>query len=235
LPCNDSTKANAIHGFSSRVPWRVMECSAERNSAYLAADFIGSRDAHVDEKLWPADPRLSIRIELQDRSLALEATVKNSSDVPLPFGLGYHPYFGVSPGDHIESSARGRWELQDSLPTGKVLPLDAKFDLRHPRLVEELSLDDVYTSFPPNSGSPNELIERGRVLYAEGGSMSVHTSPAFRELVIFTPPHRKAVCLEPYTCPTDAVNLAARGLDVGWQTLAPGQTWTASGEFRIES
>jgi aldose 1-epimerase len=235
LPCNDSTKANAIHGFSPRVPWRVMECSAERNGAHLAADFIGSRDAKVDGNLWPADPRLSMRFELQNRSLRLEATVKNSADTPLPFGLGYHPYFAVPPGDRIESPARGRWELQGSLPTGRVLPLEAKFDLRHPRLVEELNLDDVYTDFRPTPGSPTELIERGRVLYANGGSMSVHTSPAFRELVIFTPPHRKAVCLEPYTCPTDAVNLAARGLDVGWQTLAPGQTWTAVVEFRVET
>jgi aldose 1-epimerase len=212
-----------------------MECSAERNGAHLAAEFIGSRDAKVDGHLWPADPRLSMRFELQDRLLRLEATVMNSADVPLPFGLGYHPYFAVSPGDRIESPSRGRWELHDSLPTGRVLPLEAKLDLRHPRLVEELNLDDVYTDFPPMFGSPTELIERGRVLYADGGSLSIHTSAAFRELVIFTPPHRKAVCLEPYTCPTDAVNLGARGLDVGWQTLAPGQTWSAVVEFRVET
>jgi aldose 1-epimerase len=235
LPCNDSTKANAIHGFSPRVPWRVMECSAERDGAHLAADFIGSRDAKVDGNLWPADPRLSMRFELQDRSLRLEATVRNSSDVPLPFGLGYHPYFAISPGDRIGSPSRGRWELQDSLPAGKILPLDTIFDLRDPRRVAELTLDDVYTDFPAVTGASSELIERGRVLYADGGSLSVRTSRDFRELVVFTPPHRKAVCLEPYTCPTDAVNLAARGLDVGWQTLAPDQTWSAVVEFRIET
>ena len=234
LTCNDSTKANAIHGFSPRVPWRVMECSAERDSAYLAADFVGSRDAKIDDNRWPADPRLAIRIELQERSLRLEATVKNSSEQPLPFGLGYHPYFTSSPGDRIQSPARGRWELQDSLPTGKVLPVDRSFDLQHPRLVEELNLDDVYTDFPASTDPATGLVERGRLLYADGGSVTVRASPSFRELVIFTPPHRKAVCLEPYTCPTDAVNLASRGLDVGWQVLAPGQAWTAVVEFRCD-
>ena len=72
------------------------------------------------------------------------------------------------------------------------------------------------------------------MLYADGGSLVVRTSPAFRELVLFTPAHRKAVCLEPYTCPTDAVNLAARGLNVGWRVLAPAEIWRAVVEFRFE-
>ena len=54
----------------------------------------------------------------------------------------------------------------------------------------------------------NGLIERGQVEYPEwGGVLQVRASPAFRELVLFTPPHRRAVCLEPYTCPTDAIHL----------------------------
>ena len=52
--------------------------------------------------------------------------------------------------------------------------------------------------------------------------------PIFREIVAFTPPNRAAVCIEPYTCPTDAINLNSRGIDCGWRTLGPGSefhTW----------
>ena len=51
---------------------------------------------------------------------------------------------------------------------------------------------------------------------------------AFRELVVYTPPHGRSVCLEPYTCMTDAIHLAERGIDGGWRALAPGaefRTW----------
>ena len=54
------------------------------------------------------------------------------------------------------------------------------------------------------------------------------TDAAFREFIAFTPPHGRSVCLEPYTCTTDAVNLAALGIDSGWRVLASGeefQTW----------
>ena len=44
----------------------------------------------------------------------------------------------------------------------------------------------------------------------------------------FTPPHGQAICLEPYTCPTDALNLQAQGMDAGVLELAPGARWSAS-------
>ena len=66
---------------------------------------------------------------------------------------------------------------------------------------------------------------------AATGTVRVSASPDFRDLVLFTPPHRQAVCIEPYTCPTDAINLQARGLDAGWRVLDPGATWEALVRF----
>ncbi len=51
---------------------------------------------------------------------------------------------------------------------------------------------------------------------------------AFRELVVYTPPHGRSVCLEPYTCITDAIHLSELGIDGGWRVLDPGaefRTW----------
>jgi aldose 1-epimerase len=42
-------------------------------------------------------------------------------------------------------------------------------------------------------------------------------------LVLFTPPHRKAVAIEPYTCASDAAHLP----DGGFRVLAPGEQWAA--------
>jgi aldose 1-epimerase len=61
------------------------------------------------------------------------------------------------------------------------------------------------------------------------------TSPAFRELVLFTPPHRQAVALEPYTCATDAINLQQRGSDAGLQVLQPGQEWRGVVELALHA
>ena len=58
--------------------------------------------------------------------------------------------------------------------------------------------------------------------------------PAFRELVLFTPAHRQAVAVEPYSCSADASNLQARGIDSGWRTIGPGAKWEAVVEYRWE-
>jgi aldose 1-epimerase len=52
--------------------------------------------------------------------------------------------------------------------------------------------------------------------------------------VVFTPPHRQAFCLEPYTCPTDAINMPEYGKSVGWLTLPPGGQWKADFEMATE-
>ena len=61
-----------------------------------------------------------------------------------------------------------------------------------------------------------------------GGQLA---SPERRGWVVFAPTNRPVICLEPYTCATDAHNLHARGLDAGMIVLPPGETW--EGRIRI--
>jgi aldose 1-epimerase len=233
LPKNDSAQANAIHGFAPRLPWHVLDHGADEVGAWVRAEFtsVGATDERTN---WPAQYRMVLTIRLMGSSLRHEAEVFNPGQQPLPFGLGYHPYFVATPDCLIQTPARSRWLLQDSLPTGDREPLPAALDLREPRPVEGLTLDDVFTDFPDVVPDRDGLVDRGRVEYPGAGVLRVRTSPAFRELVLFTPPHRPAVCLEPYTCPTDAVNLTNAGQKVGWQVLQPGEKWEGVVEYRWE-
>jgi aldose 1-epimerase len=55
--------------------------------------------------------------------------------------------------------------------------------------------------------------------------VDIAASPSFTQVVAFTPANRQAVCLEPYTCVTDAVNLQQKGIEAGWLVLQPSETW----------
>jgi aldose 1-epimerase len=234
LPRNDSTQKNAIHGLAPRKPWDVTDRGASRSEAWLTAEFEQARWQAASHFHWPAEGTLRVTIRLSADALRYEAEVTNTDwdGKPYPFGLGYHPYFAVTPRCRIQTPARARWELVDTLPTGRRLPLEGDLDLRQPRPVADLTLDDVYTDFLDAAPDADGLVERGRVEYPEwGGVLRVLASPTFRELVLFTPPHRQAVCLEPYTCPTDAIHLQAKE-DVGWRVLAPGEKWEGAVEYR---
>jgi aldose 1-epimerase len=231
LPPNDSAQKNAIHGFACRHAWRVLDRGADADSAWLTGEFQAARDAPEARPLWPADHRIRLTCRLFADRLALEAVVENPDEAPLPFGLGYHPYFhlpypsgGGSPDASVEAPARSCWQMQEGLPTGRVVAVEGERDLNAPRPFHNLHLDDVLTGLDPQPDpAAGGLCWRGRV---EG--LSLYADPAFRELVVFTPPHRRAMCLEPYTCTTDAINLQQRGVDAGLLVLPPGGRWEAT-------
>jgi aldose 1-epimerase len=239
LPLNDPTQKNAIHGFACRRPWRVLGSGAGADSAWVTGAFRCSADDPASRPLWPADHELRLTYRLGRGTLRIEAEVSNPDGVPLPFGLGYHPYFrlpfageGNRDDCTIHVPAGEYWELAENLPTGQRRAVNVARDLNRPRRFGDLGLDDVLTGLPAQAPGPDGLIERAALQGAPGAPLRVFCSPAFRELVVFTPPHREAFCVEPYTCATDAINVQARGVEAGWLVLAPAATWTSVVELR---
>lgn len=237
LPCEDPAKKNAIHGFACRHPWRVVGHGADDAGAWITGVFRCSLDAPDSLALWPADHELQLTLRLGAGSLRLEAEVHNPDRVGLPFGLGYHPYFRMpfaasySAEDCLLTApSRSFWKLEESLPTGERQLVDASCDLNSPRRFVDMNVDTVLTDLP---AAAEGMTERSVLRGAAGAELRLFCSEAFRDLVVFTPPHRQAFCIEPYTCPTDAVNLTAHGLDCGWLVLPPGQRWQAVVEMRI--
>jgi aldose 1-epimerase len=245
LPLNDPSGKHAIHGFPCRKPWRVIGQGADGQSAWVMGEFAGSQDAPEARGLWPADYRLRVTYRLLASALRIEAEVINPDRVSLPFGLGYHPYFRVPflPGDAatnywVESSAREMWELEaDGVPTGKRMPPPPAKDLTQGKCFTELTLDDLFTDLEtPAATAADAPCWRAGLRQPERNlEVQLLTSASFREQVLFTPPHRQAVALEPYTCATDAINLQQRGLDAGLIVLDPGKTWKGVIEFVVQS
>jgi aldose 1-epimerase len=240
LPLNDSSQKNAIHGFACRKPWRVLDGGADQEGAWVRGAFRCSVDAPECLPLWPGDHEISLTLRLGKGTLRVEAEVRNPGGAALPFGLGYHPYFRLpfagsgGPDDClVEVPATEYWALADNLPTGERVPVDAARDLNRPRRFGELHLDDVLTGLPARPPRMDGLVERASLVGAGDGPMRLFCSPAFREMVVFTPPHRQAFCVEPYTCTTDAVNLRDCAVDAGWLVLQPGEAWSAVVELWV--
>ncbi len=230
LPLGDSTGKNAIHGFACHVPWRVVDHGANSNSTWITGEFQGTREVPEKVPLWPSDFGLRLTYRLGTRRLAVEAEVFNPSSVDLPFGLGYHPYFRLEPfgGEEaiVWAMADEYWPLQENLPAGTPTAVDASRDFRDGKVIRDLAFDDVLTSLETGADLESPMGLLGEVRHPSGRkTLQVWGDRAFRELVVFTPPHRQAVCLEPYTCVTDAINLQQQGVDAGWRVLGPGQTW----------
>ena len=84
----------------------------------------------------------------------------------------------------------------------------------------DMKFDDVFTGLVPHKA--DQIVAS----IEDPGSlavMSIVFSPReFRECVVYTPPHREAICIEPLTCAPSAVALLAKGIEAGWRVLPPG-------------
>jgi len=241
LPKNDSAHANAIHGFTPRNPWRVFGYGADAYGAWVHGDFQLSADAPEAEGFWPGDGLLSVVYRLGVNRLRIELRVRNMGDEPFPFGVGLHPYFRL-PGDDpdvsryvLHAPARTVWKLAQNLPSGEKQPIPDELNWNRPRAISSTQLDTVYGDLGAIREDAGGLLLRATLSHVERpGRLEFWTTADFRESVLFTPPHRRAICLEPYTCVTDAANLQTRGVDAGWRELAPASEWAGVIECRWE-
>lgn len=218
-------KENAIHGFCLDRPWRVVESGPE----FAVGEFHLSVDAPDRRELWPADFIIRCRYTLRGSSLLSSFEVTNPDKVALPWGLGTHAYFKVplraeSQPDQclLIAPPTTQYELVDCLPTGGTQDIPNDLTLSDGVRFGAHKLDDVF------GGLPADVVECSIMDEAAGLQVVQRNPGSFRELVMYTPPDRNAVCFEPYTCVTDAVNLQQQGIDAGWQTLGPGEkfsTW----------
>lgn len=212
---------NAIHGFCLDRPWRVISSGGN----FAVAEFQLSVDAPDRLKFWPTDFLIEVRYQLLETTLRAEIRIINPTEEPLPWGFGTHAYFRLplsaeSDLKHclVQAPVTQQWELIKCLPTGNRIPVAEEKDLTDGAYLDLLNLDDVYTGVNPAEGILECL-----VMDEHAGLQIAQRCPSvFREIVAFTPPNRNAVCLEPYTCVTDAVNLQQQGIEAGWRVLEPG-------------
>jgi aldose 1-epimerase len=208
------------HGFVRQRAWRVTgQGASDEAGAWLAAEFDAAD--YADELLaqFPFPFRAALTYRLREGVLSLEFTATNTGTGAMPCGFGIHPYFRWPARSRLQIPANKRWELAENLPTGKLLDVAGDYDLRELRDTTGLALDDIYTAITAaNQRCVLTDDDADTATIVESGANLPH-------VVVYTaPPPRRALCIEPMSCPTDAFNLQARGVDSDVIVLESGES-----------
>jgi len=188
------------HGFARNVAWTVVE----RNISSARLALSSSEETRAQ---YPWDFRAELAVTLGERSLRLEqrVTAATSNTEPMPFGFGFHPYFAVP----VDEKAATTIETSATRAFDNVRK--ANIDLHG----IDLAAGEVDLHLLDHDCTESEL-----AWFAGTTRVRVRASPDYRRWVIWTLPEKPFVCLEPWTCPGDALNTGE-----GLITLAPGATW----------
>jgi aldose 1-epimerase len=222
LPPGDAF-GNAIHGFVHLRPWRVVNQSDHR----VVGEFHASVDDATILALWPADFRIRVSYEVSGRTLISEVRYENMGSTRLPCGFGTHAYFRLPLSDLGEVAdtivtvpVEKLWHLEQMIPTGQITPVAADQLLATGIHLGDQRFDTCFTGI---QASDDGVVHTRLMDPASGRVLTQTFDSTFTQCVVYTPPHRQAICLEPYTCVPDAIRLAAEGHETGLQVLKPGE------------
>jgi aldose 1-epimerase len=237
LDVNETSRGNHIHGLVNRRPWVTEAVGADDvRGAWHRASVDLASDPEI-QRQYPFGAKISVTTSLHDGVLVQVTVVENHGSGRLPMGYGIHPWFPVTLGGTPREASRVRvpgaaiWELDNLVPTGQLRHVDGtELDLREWPEIATRELDHVYTAVERRSDG---WTDAGVIYPDENLRLLVEASPEFREWVIFAPPFRPVVCLEPYTGTTNAVNLQNEGIDAGLVVIEPGSSWKGEVRFSL--
>ncbi len=247
----DPRDGHAIHGCVRTRPWAIERLEADRFAGAHARLHLDSRLAGITASEWPWPFGAWLDVALSGGRLRIGFTVANEGDLPMPFGLGFHPYFPLPFGEAgslgactVWIDADERWEQSGGLPTGAVVPLDETIWPRRSRSLADIPADVASgEGFVRNAlfrrrthgrdASPGGM--RARIVDAANGVVvRMDASVGFDRTVFFTPAATPTLSIEPQTCVPNALAMAGEGrTDTGLRVLAPGARWQAW--FAIEA
>jgi aldose 1-epimerase len=108
------------------------------------------------------------------------------------------------------------------LPTGVRLDVPEASKLRAGQPFGQLQFDDAFTGLV----SDHDLISASIHDQASGCTVTQQFDTKFHECVVYTPPHREAICIEPLTCVPNCFELARLGIESGLKIVPPGGSFS---------
>jgi aldose 1-epimerase len=204
LALTEPARGNAIHGLTRWTSWTVVSHDA---SAVLL------RCAPHGQQGYPFCLEIEAEYRLDPGTgLHVAITARNRGSHKAPYGIGSHPYLAVAAPlvDDCELTLPAEsWLPMDDrgIPSGPPAPVEGTpYDFRQPRTIGTTQLDHALT------GLSRDDAGRAWARLATGGGTQagLWAGPGYRWLQVFTGDplgpdrRRKAVAIEPMTCPPNA-------------------------------
>lgn len=226
----------AIHGLMRRAQFEdVITRNGAADSSVDAVYHAQNFDDH-----WLSDTDVEVQTTLSHDAFSLTVTATNAGVIPLPMGIGWHPYFLLPAGDrapvrlHIPSETRALINnYNDTFTVGQrasAKGTDYDFSAPEGRPLGSQYLDDNFSNLlrDKQGRTTTELIDPA----ANYGLRLITLSPQIKSIQVYAPPAKNFVAIEPQFNLPDPYNQNWGGVDTGMVLLQPGQS--VSWRVRLE-
>jgi aldose 1-epimerase len=213
LEKNETGNQNAIHGLVRKQHFQLEEQAVHSDHALLKLSYqLDSPDGY------PFQVKFQVQYALHsDGRFTVDYDAVNQGTQPCPVMFGWHPYF-VLGNEDVDA-----WKI--NIPSNTVVTFDdnqiptgtANLALDKPTLLYKKAFDNAFVVSSDGAAATTELMSENQHITLK---ITQQTGEGkFNYLVIYTPPARDCIAIEPLTANVDSFN-SGDGLNI----LAPGHT-----------
>lgn len=212
LQPNMAGDPSPLHGQGWLNPWKVDEVS--RHQARLSF--------HHRAGEWPWDYQALQEFVIDETGFSVRLSCRNTSDTPMPCGLGQHPYFPCGAETRIDTRVTDAWTIdRDVLPVARV-PAEGRYDLKD-RLVCGQDLDNGFAGWGGEA----------RMTDPDWPYEVRLSSPQAKFFQLYSPAGGSIFVAEPVTHANAALNAPEEQWpELGMRVLEPDETMSL--ELRID-
>ena len=206
------------HGFARNLPWEVASTQADGD----ARATLRLRSSDETRAMFPWDFVAEYTYILKGMTLRIEQRFTSSGGEARAFGAGFHPYFHVKqsekPATRIVTKATRAFDnvTKKEITFEKV---DGSAAGGTSRTAIDLGKREVDLHLLDHGAEPCTLESPTNKIVVRG-------SPEFTHFVVWTLEGKDFVCVEPWTCPGNALNTVDRLM-----TIEPGASKTIWVEY----
>ena len=150
--------------------------------------------------------------------------LQNDTPLPMPYGMGIHPFFKLDKSTMVQYHAQNVWFRGDDPILGHPYAIPPALDFSKPRTLPHTTTDiSVY-----NWDGIAEI-------FNDNYTLKITADESFGHLILYAPRAKDFFCLEPVSNTPDAFNLASQGIvGTGIQSLAPKQSVSSTITFSLK-
>lgn len=218
VPKNHTGFQDPIHGDGWKSTWFV----TDKSDTHIKMSMQHDKKEHGFPFSYSAD----ITYRLKGSNLDIDLSVMNPAPLPMPCGLGIHPFFVKDKDVELNFKSQVVWSNETDPIFDEPYTTPAAWNFNGGRALKNAVFDTCFGGFE----------EQARIVYpSKDISIDMTTNDLFHHVVLFSPKGKNFFCLEPTTHASNAFNLAADGvIGTGIRSIGPLQKLNGHITFKIQ-
>ena len=202
VPTNSPISKYPMHGDIWRSKLKVVDQSSTSVELQVV---------HKKSEGFPFDYTANVIYTLDGENLLVTLKLQNNTSLPMPYGLGLHPFFKLNKSTKIKYNAQNIWFRGGDPILGHPYVIPPALDFSKARSLPHTTLDISVDNWDGMA----EIID-------DSYTLKITADETFGHLIVHVPRGKNFFCLEPVSHTPDAFNLAAQGIvGTGIQSLGP--------------